>query len=87
MGVFEIESDSIGEYVADVVQAAATLAERAVESADRLAAQAVRDAGKVAAAFEDLTLAALRSTVDFAREIAEAARTADDAGGERRAQP
>jgi len=75
--------DSLAEYVADVVDAAASLAERAVVSADRLAAQAVRDASRVADAFEGLARATIRTTLDLARDVVETVREAQDEASRR----
>lgn len=79
----DYEKDSLGDFIADVVDAATHLAERAVGSAADLAGQAVRDAGKVAESFEALIGAAAREGAEIARDTVEAVRDAVEQAEER----
>ena len=72
------DRDTLGDYIADVVDAATGLAERAADSAAALAEQAVRDAREVASSFEALWEAAARDGVDRARDAVRAAREATE---------
>lgn len=72
----EYENDSLGDFIADVVDSATELADRAAGSAVDLAAQAVHDARRVARSFEALLEAAAREGVEIARDTMEAVRDA-----------
>lgn len=80
---YEHEKDSLGDFIADVVDAATHLAERAAGSALDLAGQAVRDAGKVAESFEALIGAAAREGAEIARDTVDAVRGAVEHAEER----
>jgi len=68
----------LGGFIGNVVDAATTLAQRAVESGADLAVQVVRDAGRVAQSFEDLMEVATREGIELAKETMSAVREATD---------
>ena len=63
----ETDRETLGVFIADVVDAATSLAADAAESAAELAGQAVGDARRVADSFEALMDAAAREGVEIAR--------------------
>lgn len=83
MATHEYDRETLGDYIADVVDAATGLAERAASAAVSLADQAVRDAREVATSFESLLDAAAREGFDRAREAVRRTKDVVDEAAER----